>query len=152
MNFTAPRYAILFSNSQKHIVHVINHEWNRSMNVVSAMSFVWDTKPDFSFNWYQSQVFISCLYNMRLNFRIKEHGFLMLSMHLTPLLLFLIALYAYIEIAVWLFYIKFAPSEFAHMMLTYWMVPWLNGCLGCIIYVICLGFLECNRYMPWMYH
>ena len=47
MNFTAPRYAILFSNSQNHIVHVINHEWNRSMNVASAMSFVWDTKPDF---------------------------------------------------------------------------------------------------------
>ena len=47
MNFTAPRYAILFSNSQNHIVHVINHEWNRSMNVASAMSFVWDTKPVF---------------------------------------------------------------------------------------------------------
>ena len=47
MNFTTPRYAILFSNSQNHIVHVINHEWNRSMNVASAVSFVWDTKPDF---------------------------------------------------------------------------------------------------------
>ena len=47
MNFTAPRYAILFSNSQNHIVHVINHKWNRSMNVASAVSFVWDTKPDF---------------------------------------------------------------------------------------------------------
>ena len=47
LNFTAPRYPILFSNSQNHIVHVIIHEWNRSMNVASAMSFVWDTKPDF---------------------------------------------------------------------------------------------------------
>ena len=47
MNFTAPRYAILFSNSENHIMHVINHEWNRSMFVTSAVCFVWDTKPDF---------------------------------------------------------------------------------------------------------
>ena len=47
MNFTTLRYAILFSNSQNHIVHVINHEWNRSMFVASTMCFVWDTKPDF---------------------------------------------------------------------------------------------------------
>ena len=28
-------------------MHVINHEWNGSMFVSSAMCFVWDTKPDF---------------------------------------------------------------------------------------------------------
>ena len=28
-------------------MHVINHEWNRSMFVAFAMCFVWDTKPDF---------------------------------------------------------------------------------------------------------
>ena len=39
MNFTAPRYVILFLNFEIYIVHVINHEWNRSM------CFVWDTKP-----------------------------------------------------------------------------------------------------------
>ena len=27
-------------------MHVINHEWNRSMFVASAMCFVWDIKPD----------------------------------------------------------------------------------------------------------
>ena len=27
-------------------MHVINHEWNRSMFVASTMCFVWDTKPD----------------------------------------------------------------------------------------------------------
>ena len=27
-------------------MHVINHEWNRSMFVASAMCFVWDTKLD----------------------------------------------------------------------------------------------------------
>ena len=27
-------------------VHVINHEWNRSMFIASAVCFVWDTKPD----------------------------------------------------------------------------------------------------------
>ena len=47
LNFTTPRYTILFSNSQNHIVHVINHEWNRSMFVTSAVCFVWDTKRDF---------------------------------------------------------------------------------------------------------
>ena len=46
LNFTAPRYAILFSNSENHIMHVINHEWNKSMFVASIMCFVWDTKPD----------------------------------------------------------------------------------------------------------
>ena len=46
LNFTAPRYAIFFSNSENHIMHVINHEWNRSMFVASAVCFVWDTKLD----------------------------------------------------------------------------------------------------------
>ena len=46
MNFTALRYAILFLNSKIYIVHVINHEWNRSMFVASTVCFVWDTKPD----------------------------------------------------------------------------------------------------------
>ena len=46
LNFTAPRYAILFSNSENHIMHVINHEWSRSMFVASSKCFVWDTKPD----------------------------------------------------------------------------------------------------------
>ena len=27
-------------------MHVINHEWNISMFVASAVYFVWDTKPD----------------------------------------------------------------------------------------------------------
>ena len=47
LNFIAPRYAILFLNSKIYIVHVINHEWNRSMFVASAVCFVWYTKPDF---------------------------------------------------------------------------------------------------------
>ena len=46
MNFTALRYSILFLNSENYIMHVINHEWNRSMFVASAMRYVWDTKPD----------------------------------------------------------------------------------------------------------
>ena len=47
LNFTAPRYAIMFLNSEIYIVHVINHEWNKSIFVASAMCFVWNTKPDF---------------------------------------------------------------------------------------------------------
>ena len=47
MNFTTPRYAILFLNSEIYIVHVINHEWNMSIFVASAMCFVWDAKPNF---------------------------------------------------------------------------------------------------------
>ena len=71
MNFTASRYAIFFLNSEIYIVQVIDHEWNRSLFVASAMCFVWGTKPDLTNNWYQSQVFISWLYSMWLNFRIK---------------------------------------------------------------------------------
>ena len=47
MNFTAPRYAIFFLNSEFYIVHIINHEWNRSMFVAPTVCFVWDTKPDY---------------------------------------------------------------------------------------------------------
>ena len=47
MNFTALRYAILFLSSEIYIVHVINHEWNRSIFVASAVYFVWDTKSNF---------------------------------------------------------------------------------------------------------
>ena len=32
LNFTTPRYAFLFSNSETYIVHVINCEWSRSVN------------------------------------------------------------------------------------------------------------------------
>ena len=32
MNFTTPRYALLFLNSKICIVHVINYEWSRSVN------------------------------------------------------------------------------------------------------------------------
>ena len=34
----------MFLNSEIYIVHVINHEWNRSMFVASAVCFVWDIK------------------------------------------------------------------------------------------------------------
>ena len=46
LNFTTSRYAILFSNSENHIMYVINHEWNRFMFVASSKCFVWDTKPN----------------------------------------------------------------------------------------------------------
>ena len=32
LNFTAPKYAFLFLNSETYIVHVINCEWSRSVN------------------------------------------------------------------------------------------------------------------------
>ena len=47
MNFTVLKYAILFLNSEIYIVHVINHEWNRSMFIAYVVCFVWDTKLDF---------------------------------------------------------------------------------------------------------
>ena len=40
MNFTTPRYAILFLNSEIYIMYVINHEWNRSMFVVCCFHCV----------------------------------------------------------------------------------------------------------------
>ena len=47
LNFTTPRYVILFLNSEIYIVRVINREWNRSMFVAFAVCFVWNTKPNF---------------------------------------------------------------------------------------------------------
>ena len=37
LNFTAPRYAFLFLNSETYIVHVINCEWSRSVNFPLCM-------------------------------------------------------------------------------------------------------------------
>ena len=68
LNFTAPKYAILFLNSKIYIVHVINHEWNRSRFVASAVCFVWDTKLDFPivkvdvFSLVLMFIFFHCLY------------------------------------------------------------------------------------------
>ena len=36
LNFTTPRYAFLFSNSETYIVHVIIFEWSRSVNFSPA--------------------------------------------------------------------------------------------------------------------
>ena len=95
MNFTASRYAILFSNFENHIMHVINHEWNRSIFVASAMCFVWDTKSDLptvyissfagSYNyyvdvvhlyWWGIQLTIFCIINPQMNFigGLAGHG------------------------------------------------------------------------------
>ena len=68
MNFITPRYAILFLNSEIYIVHIINHERNRSMFVASAVCFVWDTKLDFPivkvdvFSLVLMFIFFHCLY------------------------------------------------------------------------------------------
>ena len=61
MNFTAPKYAILFLNSENYIMHVINHEWNRFIFVASAMCFVWDTKPYFPSSLPSWISFNSCM-------------------------------------------------------------------------------------------
>ena len=37
LNFTTPRYALLFLNSEIYIVHVINYEWSRSVNFLLRM-------------------------------------------------------------------------------------------------------------------
>ena len=41
LNFTAPRYAFLFLNSEIYIVHVINCEWSRSVNFPLRMFCMW---------------------------------------------------------------------------------------------------------------
>ena len=71
MNFTASRYAILFLNSEIYIMYVINHEWNRSMFVASAVCFVWDTKPDFPTisirARFSDHVWITCDWGLEFN-------------------------------------------------------------------------------------
>ena len=76
MNFTTLRYAILLLNFEIYIVHFINHEWNRYIFVAFAVYFCMRYKTRFTNNWYQNQVFISCLYIMWFDFRIKEKWFL----------------------------------------------------------------------------
>ena len=57
-------------------MHVINHEWNRSMFVTSAVCFVWDTKLDLPTIGirasFSSHACITCDWD----FRIKESSFL----------------------------------------------------------------------------
>ena len=48
LNFTAPRYTILFLNSEIYIVHVINHEWNRSIFFASAVCVLYEIQTRFS--------------------------------------------------------------------------------------------------------
>ena len=78
LNFTAPRYSLLFLNSEIHIIHVINCEWNRSVNFPLRM-FCMQYKLCFSYNWYQSGlqfwIFLTCF----VSFGIKDSNFMMLE-------------------------------------------------------------------------
>ena len=63
-----------FLYSRIHGYMFIFHDWSKSVFVASAVYFVWDTKPDFP-TMVSERSSISCLYNMWLNFRIKEKTF-----------------------------------------------------------------------------
>ena len=81
LNFTTPRYALLFLNSEIYIMHVINHEWSRSIHILLRV-FVWDTNLLFHVFFQQlvlERSSISCLYNMFCEFGIRDDSFLMLE-------------------------------------------------------------------------
>ena len=45
LNFTAPRYAFFFLNSETYIVHVINYKWSRSVNFPLCTCIFSNSKP-----------------------------------------------------------------------------------------------------------
>ena len=76
LNFTAPRYTLLFLYSEIYIVDVINCEWSRSINFALHMFCI---NMYFSNKWYQSglqfQICITCF----VNFGIRDNNFLLLE-------------------------------------------------------------------------
>ena len=78
LNFTAPRYTLLFLNSKIYIVHVINYEWSRSVNFPLRI-FCMRYKPCFSHNWYQSSLKFRICITCFVSFGIKDSNFMMLD-------------------------------------------------------------------------
>ena len=77
LNFTAPRYTLLFLYSKIYIVHVINCEWSRFVNVPLCMFCIW--YKHVLFKWYQSslqfQICITCF----VSFGIRDNDFMLLE-------------------------------------------------------------------------
>ena len=78
LNFTAPRYALLFLNSKIYIIHVINCEWSRSINFTLRV-FCMRYKPCFSNNWYQGSLHFQICITCSVSFGIKDSNFMMLE-------------------------------------------------------------------------
>ena len=78
LNFTIPRYALLFLNSKTYKVHIINCEWSTSVNFLLHM-FCIRYKPCFSNNWYQSGLQFRICITCFLSFIIKDNSFMMLE-------------------------------------------------------------------------
>ena len=78
LNFTAPRYAFFFLNSETYTIHVINYEWSRSINFPLRM-FVCDTNIYFSNKWYQSSLQFRIYKTCFVRFGIRESNFMLLE-------------------------------------------------------------------------
>ena len=77
LNFTAPRYALLFINSEIYILHVINCKW-RSVNFSLCM-FCIQHKLCFSNNLHQSGLQFRICIKCFVSFGIKDSYFMMLE-------------------------------------------------------------------------
>ena len=78
LNFTIPRYTLLFLYSKIYIVHVINCKWSRPVNFPLRMSYM-RYKHVFIKNWFQSglqfRIFITCF----VSFGIRDSNFMLLE-------------------------------------------------------------------------
>ena len=75
LNFTTPRYAFLFSNSETYIVNVINCEWSRSINFSAAYVLYAIQTCIFQqmvSKWSSFQICITC-------FGIRDNSFMFLE-------------------------------------------------------------------------
>ena len=78
LNFTAPRYALLFLNSEIYIIHVINCKWSRSV-IFTLRIFCMRYKLCFPYGWYQSGLqFLICI-TCFVSFGIKDSNFMILE-------------------------------------------------------------------------
>ena len=78
LNFTTPRYTLLFLYFKIYIVHIINCEWSRSVNFLLRM-FCMQYKLCFSNNWYQSSLQFWICITYFVSFEIRDNSFMLLE-------------------------------------------------------------------------
>ena len=78
LNFTTPRYTLLFLYFKIYIVHIINCEWSRSVNFLLRM-FCMQYKLCFSNNWYQSSLQFWICITYFVSFGIRDNSFMLLE-------------------------------------------------------------------------
>ena len=68
------------------MLHIISHEWSRSVFVTSAVCFVWDAKPDFPTSHSFPSHFSISVSSLSISLFFISHSFVSISLFFFPLL------------------------------------------------------------------